>query len=320
MTVSSPLRVDIIIPSYNRAEKLRKTLRSLLRYPVPESLDVQILVVNNNSPDHSAQMLNQMTQEARGRLRVVLETKAGSSHARNAGIAASKGEILAFLDDDEEITSTWYPALAEVFADPTIHYVGGPMLPNWRVNPPEWLPVWEFNGVLSIFEGPPTPADYGPGFPYLLVSGNCAFRRTVFDQVGLYRPDLGRIHEGLGGSEDDDLCLRLIASGLRGRYVPSLAILHNISGERLTASYYRRWIAEQSISQARMGRCEDVVYWMGVPRYQFGNLARKTLELLQSVMTCRLTRKQLFMFELYCRQLGGLLYGSLVANKHMREK
>jgi glycosyltransferase involved in cell wall biosynthesis len=268
------------------------------------------VVVDNNSFDETQEMLARIAPMFRGCLHCLREVRQGSSFARNAGVAAAAGDIVAFLDDDEEITSTWYRALYDGFQDPGISYIGGPMLPNWEAQPPDWLPVWEYNGVLSIGDASPLAVDYGPGFPGVLISGNSAFRRRVFDVVGLYREDLGRTTHGLGCCEDHDLYLRLLKSGLRGRYVPEFSIYHAIPAERLRASYYRRWVTGQSISQARMSYREDVAYLFGIPRYLFGNVARRTLRVLRDTLAGRVTRKQLFLCELQWRQLGGFLFGT----------
>jgi glucosyl-dolichyl phosphate glucuronosyltransferase len=304
------MKLDVVIPTYNRADLLRATLLSLLRPQPPQSLGWRVTVVDNNSTDHTQKALQELAPAFDGKLNWVLETRPGCSHARNTGIESTEGEVIAFLDDDEEITDTWFQALYDYFQDPDVDYIGGPMLPNWKAEPPPWLPVWEYNGVLSIFDLSSEPVDYGPGFPGMLISGNCAFRRATLEQVGPYRADLGRGPVGLGAGEDHDLSLRLKKAGCRGVYVPKLAILHLVPKERLSAGYYRHWIWGQSISQARIGKETGVALWLGIPRYRFGNLARRTLSLAWNILRVRATRKELFIFELECRRIVGLLYGT----------
>lgn len=309
-TVPTDLSVDVVIPTYNRSARLRKTLESLLRHEPGDCLRVRVLVVDNNSSDQTQETLALIAPAFHGRLHCLRESRQGLSYARNAGVAAAKADVVAFLDDDEEIAPTWYHALYNSFQDPAISYIGGPTLPNWESSPPAWLPVWELNGVLGIGDASPVAVDYGAGFPGVLMGGNSAFRRNVFDVVGLYHTGLGRTNQGLASCEDHDLYLRLLKSGLGGRYVPEFAIYHAVPQERLSARYYRRWVMGQAISQARMGFREDVVYLFGVPRYLLGNVTRGTLRLLRDAVTGRLTRKQLFLHELQWRQVAGFLFGA----------
>lgn len=298
------LSLDIVVPTFNRAELMTRTVRSLLSHNAPPGWDVRVLVVDNGSTDDTHEALVSLESEAAGRLRWVVEPAEGSSNARNAGIRWSRADVIAFVDDDEEITSTWYRALAEAFSDPGIDFIGGPMLPNW-VNgaPPTWLPVWEFSGVLSIFEGPATPADFGVNFPYMLVSGNCAARRRVFNQIAHYNPELGRMHRGLGSSEDDDLTSRLLEAGLHGRFIPEFTVLHAVPPERMTARYFRRWIEDTSASHVLMARATGRSFLAELSRKLLGTLARRAIRLLAHLLTLRLTRKELFIFELSCRQI-----------------
>lgn len=276
------MQLDIVIATYRRSDLLALTLESLLLAPVPEGLEWNVIVVDNNSRDNTRETVASFEPRFGGRLRYLLETQQGSSQARNAGISSSSADIVATIDDDEEITSTWFTALVDAFADPTVDYIGGPYHPKWEVPPPGWIPVVGYTAVVGIIESSMEPIDYGPGFNGGLVSGNSAFRRRVFDLVGLYNPALGRTDRGLLSCEDHDLFLRLQGAGLRGRYIPALGIYHWIPMQRMTTAYHRSWVFGQSMSIVRLPPESGVAHLFGIPRYYFGDAVRHSLRWLRS--------------------------------------
>jgi len=262
------MTLDVVVPTYNRSSLLRKTIASLLAAPVPEGLAVTIIVVNNNSQDDTYEVVLDLQAKAHLPIQYVLQTLQGLSHARNAGISAGKSELVGVIDDDEEVDEHWYKVVAREFADTTTQFIGGPYLPNCEVPMPAWLPP-AFNGVIGIVEAKRRQL-FGDSFPGNLQGGNAVFRRTVFEQVGLYDVHLGRSGKGLLSEEDAELYRRLLAAGIRGFHAPDLVIYHYIPASRLTRSYYRRWCFWRGVSQgiADKKRREDVRYLFGVPRYR----------------------------------------------------
>lgn len=90
---------SVIIPSYNCAQYIQQTLRSV--YQQTEQ-DFEIIVINDGSPDNLAEIL---AQETDPRLRVITQPNGGVSRARNKGIHEAKGNYIAFLDSDD----VWLP-------------------------------------------------------------------------------------------------------------------------------------------------------------------------------------------------------------------
>src|SRR3954471_21900293 len=123
------MRLDVVIPTYNRSEMLARTLASLLAAEAPEGLDVRVTVVDNNSKDATRQTFEEWAAKFGGRLSYVFETKQGGSHALNAGIANTSGELVGMIDDDEEIDARWVVRIGEAFKDSTVDFVGGACLP-----------------------------------------------------------------------------------------------------------------------------------------------------------------------------------------------
>ncbi len=301
------MKLDVVIPTYNRNGLLAATLASLLQAAVPAGLEIELFVVDNNSTDATADVVRQVQQGASLPLHYVRETKQGLSHARNAGIAAGRGDLIGFIDDDEEVEPDWFTVIAREFADPTTMFIGGPYLPNWVCAVPHWLPPGYHAAIGAI---PPKPrAVFDAAFGANLMGGNAVIRRAVFEQVGGYSPRLGRSGKGLLSEEDAEFCRRLQAAGIRGLYVPDLAIRHYIAPERLTRKYHRRWAYWRAVSQGVLDRelREPVTYLLGIPRHRIGRAFRSALALPYHALTRK--RGQAFADELAIWDLLGFIYG-----------
>src|SRR5207245_1926117 len=102
------MRLDVLIATYNRCELLGRALRSLLAAPVPPGAEVFVTVVDNNSTDETREVVEAIIPAFGGRLRYLFEMNQGKSWALNSGIAATTGDLLGVIDDDEEIDSNWF--------------------------------------------------------------------------------------------------------------------------------------------------------------------------------------------------------------------
>ena len=148
------MTLDVVVPTYNRSHLLRRTIQSLLAAPIPAYLQVTIIVVDNNSKDDTAQAVAEFGKPVDRSLVYVRELQQGSSHSRNAGIAAGRSELIGFIDDDEEIEENWFRVVAREFANPDIDFIGGCYLANWSAPAPEWLPPG-YHAAIGVV--PPKP-------------------------------------------------------------------------------------------------------------------------------------------------------------------
>jgi len=302
------VNLDVVVPTYNRSQLLQRTLSSLLTAPIPECLSVTILVVDNNSSDDTEQVVNDLSFPSDRSLVYIRETKQGSSHARNAGISAGAGELIGFIDDDEEIDPTWYGVVAREFADQSVSFIGGPYLGNWSAPPPAWLPPG-YHAAIGVV--PPKPrGPFDAKFSGNLMGGNAVVRRAVFDRIGMYSPLLGRSGKGLLSEEDAEFYRRLKAASIYGVYVPDLVIHHYIPSGRLTRKYHRRWSFWRAVSQGVLDRDikEPTAYMFGIPRYKIGR-ALRGIAAYPTHRLSRGTRGHAFADELATWDLQGFIYG-----------
>lgn len=122
----APLRLSVIIITRNRAELLRRALEALRHQRRPPD---EVVVVNNGSSDHTAQVIAEAAEHLP--VRAVDEPTPGIPRARNAGARAATGDVLCYTDDDATADPGWLEALEDRFQrDPRIGLVGGETLPD----------------------------------------------------------------------------------------------------------------------------------------------------------------------------------------------
>ena len=278
------MRLDVLIPTRNRSRLLALALDSLLAAPVPQGLVVRIVVINNGSVDSTEPFLE--WTKARGRVEVIHERRRGKSRALNTAIAASTADLIGMIDDDEEIDAGWYEAIHRAFQDPSLDFIGGPYRPKWATPVPHWLPQ-EYLAVIGSVDSGPEERDFGPEFPGILQGGNAVVRRSVLLTVGPYAEHLGPSGVArLLSCEDEEMYLRLLAAGARGRYLPSLVVHHHVCASRLTPVYFRRWCFWRGVSRGMMDRRHPmrVAYLGGVPRFLYGRAAHGLLNVTARVL------------------------------------
>jgi glucosyl-dolichyl phosphate glucuronosyltransferase len=307
------VKLDVVVATYNRSGLLQVTISSLLRAPIPPGLEVTIIVADNNSKDDTEEVVRRIQAESDRPIVYVKETKQGSSYARNAGIAAGTGDLIGFIDDDEEIDDQWYTVVAREFSDPTTQFIGGPYFANCQTPMPSWLPPG-YNGVIGVMQPKPRSL-MDASYPGNLQGGNAILRRGVFDQVGLYDGNLGRSDKGLLSEEDAEFYGRMKTAGIRGWQVPDLIIYHYIPPSRLTRSYYRRWCYWRGVSQGLVDRekREPVAYILGLPRHRIRQGIQGLATLPLNISPTRGSGPP-FAQELHLWSLMGFIYGKFFIN------
>lgn len=241
------IRLSLVIATYNRAEQLMVTLGSVAMQSAEPSL-WECIVVDNNSADDTHQRVEAFAKEHNKlNIRYIFERNQGLSHARNAGIAASSGDIVAFIDDDERIVEEFIEAYIELFdSHPDAMAAGGKIIAEYPAGRPHWMSRYteqpianpmDFGGDVRLF-----PSHRIPG------GGNMAMRRRLFDSVGDFNTSLGRTGKRLLGGEECELFERIAQFEYKVYYVPQAVMYHIIPEEKLTRDYFVRLATNIGIS------------------------------------------------------------------------
>lgn len=271
------LLLAILVPTYNRAPLLRRALSSLAAQ-VATAADAQLIVIDNNSTDETRAVCRAFPD-----VRYVFEPLQGLSHARNAGIASVAGpvapDVVAFLDDDVEAAPGWITAIRHAFeAHPEIDAVGGRVLPQNSGEFPAWLTPAHW-APLALQDHGNQACVFSAADPRGLIGANLAVRRRVFDRLGLFSPDVQRVKEGIGSTEDHEFLVRLYAAGGKALYVPDALVTTRVPPERLSREYHRRWHRGHGrfhavMETAELPRAERRLF--GVPAHLFRSAVTDT--------------------------------------------
>ena len=209
--------ISILICTKDRPQQLRETLQAVASLEAPPGVDYELIVVDNGSKSEgTAQVCREMEPVFQSRLHFAALPVAGKSRAANAGFKISRGEIIAFLDDDILPRKDWLLVICREFSShPELGGISGRV----ELRDAQDLQV----GVRRKEER----ATYASAMDScnLFIGCNFAVRRAVIEKHGLYDPLFGP-GSWIGSAEDLDFCYRAWKSGETMVYEPSMFVLH----------------------------------------------------------------------------------------------
>lgn len=271
------LDLEIIICTYNRSQQIERTIRSIAESVQPSLVSVKITIVDNNSSAIHRDRYQSLIGEYAGKydIRYLCEPRQGKSHACNLGIEKAVAQWLAFVDDDEQLGDQWLLVAERWICSGEADYIGGPCLPDWEVNPPDWLPAHRqrYRGILGWIEYGPVVCSFDKD-GIELCGGNFIIKTEVARRIGGFNVSLGRFANNLMCGEDGEFHMRLKSQKFIGFYDPELAISHYVPVARMSLRYHLRWAywsgASHRVRIMRQPETGDSVpHWRGVPRFWY---------------------------------------------------
>lgn len=196
--------VSVVVASYNGGETLRGCLDSLAGLDYP---DYEVILVDDGSTDHTPKLCR-----AYPTVKTIRQDNQGLSSARNAGITAARGEIVAFTDADCRVDPAWLRYLVNDLLESGAAGIGG-----HNLLPPDDSPV-----AAAVMAAPGGPvhvmitdeeAEHVPGC-------NMAFYRRVLTEVGGFDPVFRK------AGDDVDICWRLQQRGYHLAFSPGGFVWH----------------------------------------------------------------------------------------------
>lgn len=231
--------ISVVICTRNRSQYLAWALESLMQ----QTLDpkwFEILVVDNNSDDNTAEVVRNAAPE--GRIRYVIEPVLGLSVARNRGWREARGKYIGWLDDDAKPVKTWLEVAHRIITGPGYEIFGGPFIPFYDLPKPVWYKDEYGSRILSdtareldVFE---------------TLSGNNFFmRRDLLVKHGGFKSEFGMTGNKIAYGEESELQIRIRHAdpSVRSYYDPDVLIEHLVRVRKIR--FY--WFFETAVATAR---------------------------------------------------------------------
>ncbi len=237
------MTISVVIPVYNSQNTIQLCLDGLL---TQDRLPDEVIIVDNGSRDKSVALINESVKKFPSNVKVIIgfEGKKGPAAARNKGIAATRGEIIAFLDSDCIPRRDWIANILKRFeTDPSLGGIGGV---SEGYNPSNSLEkfISSFRCLTKEPAGK-SLSDVSIIVGCFIPTLNAAYRKNLLLSVGLFDDTYF-----LAAGEDVDLYLRAIKKGYQMKiWCKEIKVKHV---ERGRLSLYIRQIMQYRMAEARI--------------------------------------------------------------------
>lgn len=210
--------ISVIVPTYNNATILSSSLKTWTNQTMSIT-DYEVLVVDNNSKDRTADLIHDIIKEV-ANIHYVKESKPGATNARHAGARVAKGDILVFADDDGLYNHECLEVIRDTFArNQEVEAIACKIDILWDKQAPDWIAPYAFmQGKLN----------YGDkeivGYNLYFNSGLFAIKKTTFEELHGFNPDL--IGGKLIGDGDTGLVIKMWESNKKIAWTPFARMQH----------------------------------------------------------------------------------------------
>jgi glycosyltransferase involved in cell wall biosynthesis len=302
------MKISVVVCTYNRCESLKRTLKSLKEMSAPEGCSWELILVDNNSKDNIKAVIEEFEKDCKLNVKYIFEGKQGLSHARNRGINHSKGEIIAFTDDDVLVDRYWLSNIERAFEEHDVSCVGGKILPVWEIPKPKWL-KHDFHYMLALL-------DYGDK-PFYLKSpiiwgANFSVKADIFGKYGGFDTNLGRIPGRLFAGEETEFARRILNKGEKILYDPNAVVHHYIPSDKISKRYFRKWKYDQGILRASLWGNSKYKRYLGIPYNPVTYLVKNALLFFKDT---RYLWQKRFLYELRVISCVGFILKIISDNK-----
>jgi GT2 family glycosyltransferase len=285
---------SVVIPTYGEAPHLRAALQALADQTY-HCFDV--LVVDNNEYPRA----RPISELFGSRVAFLHCPQRGLSAARNAGIAATHAEYIAFLDDDSVPEPTWAAELQSGLRRYDCAAAGGRVELALEGCLPVWYPE-RLRSLLSELRYDAVDIPAITDLQYVVGANFCVARRYV-ETVGGFRLDLGRCGSSLRSSEEVELCKRIVKSGGRVAFLAAAVVWHHIPARRCTL----RYVLRRSVWQGRSDACLEVLHGRPAALGSRSNLRNMLAFVNRTLLLCRNRRGAVVAATDLVRQYGYLI-------------
>jgi glycosyltransferase involved in cell wall biosynthesis len=226
---SNPIFASIVVCTYNRSDLLECLLNDLVEQEF-KNQEFEIIVVDNNSTDNTAQVVEKFSQRY-SNIIYKFEKKQGVSYARNCGLCASKGEYVGYVDDDCRMPKEWLQNAKDIVQKEAAAVFGGPLFACYNTNKPKWFKD-EYGQYDHGMKARRLKKEY-------LFGANIFFRRSILIKTGGFDLHFGRSKEdrAYGGEVQPQIFIRNKFPEEYFYYDPNLYCYHLVMAKNMTFKY-----------------------------------------------------------------------------------
>ena len=298
--------VVVCTHSLDNYQNLAEAVDSLLEQTHRE---IEIVVVVDGNEELHQRMVTDYGSQAAIKT-VPLKENVGLCRARNAGIGAAQGDIIAFLDDDALAERSWVENLAATYQEFEAIAVGGKILPLWLGQRPDYLPeelYWLVGITHEGFAGEKVTEvrnTFGP---------NMSFSREVFQKVGLFNENFGFARGGTSymQGEEAEFTLRMKQKLGQGViYNPKALVYHKITPSKVKVKALLKRAFYQGYSKALLRKLNPSADSIATERAYLKSLLLKYIPQRMKRVYCLPELKKLFILVASTISVGlGFVYG-----------
>jgi len=227
--ISKSEHISVCICSYKRPQMLSRLLIELDKQNTDDLFTYSIVVVDNDSEASARDTVTAIRENLSVDLQYVVEPQQNIALARNKAVESAKGNLIAFIDDDEFPICYWLLNLYKTYIQYGVDGVLGPVLPHFDGNPPDWIIRGKFCERKSYTTGTLLHWDETR-------TGNVLLNKTIFNDANCR---FDRIF-GRSGGEDIDFFKKSIKSGRRFIWCNEAPVYETVPLERCKESFYLR--------------------------------------------------------------------------------
>lgn len=219
------MHVCVCICTFQRPALLKRLLTELIRQDTKDMFTFSIVITDNDELKSARLLVSEFSAQCNINITYCVEPRRSISYARNKGLEYAKGDVIAFIDDDEFPPPNWLYHMIKTLADYKAAGVFGPVRSHFDTKPPDWLIKGRF------FERP----EHHTGFimPWNECrTGNVLIKKKIIDNLGtIFRPEFG------AGASDIDLFRRLMEAGYTFVWCNEAVVYEVVSPNRWKRSF-----------------------------------------------------------------------------------
>jgi Glycosyltransferases involved in cell wall biogenesis len=304
------MKLSVIIPTYNGAAILQRSLDTWFQQTMSLT-EYEVILVDNNSTDNT-HIIAQDYLNKYPNFRYVKEIKPGATSARHTGAKIAKADMLIFADNDGLFNSSCIEDILKVYVqNPAVAAVTGKIEICWDKMAPDWIIPYEF--MLGKL-------DYGNdvkfGYELFLNGGLFSIKKQVFEQLQGFNPDLIGVY--LIGDGDTGLVNKLYENHCLIGYTPFAVMQHLqfVESHGTVCDMGRRFFNVGIGNSYALFRKNDFRFSLKVIKYFIGSL----IFLIKKWIETNLNRNNRKKYFSYMQKKGELRFFFYLLNKRLRKE